>query len=146
MRPLLFKGKMMNGKKYFGIAQDITTQKESEQSLQVSEQQFRLLAENSEDIISIHALNGTTWYLSPSVRTVLGYQVEEIISRSFIEFVHPEDRKNFDALKKIAVLPEEESLTISYRVEKKDHSYIWLESIIKPVRDDASVVRLICTS
>ncbi|MEJ0083510.1 MAG: hypothetical protein WDM78_21745 [Puia sp.] len=43
----------------FGIAQDVTSQKESENALVNSEQKFRLLAENSEDIISVHAADGT---------------------------------------------------------------------------------------
>ena len=65
MRYLFIKGKVVNTHGGFGIAQDITAQKESENALLNSEQKFRLLAENSEDIISVHAADGTIWYLSP---------------------------------------------------------------------------------
>src|SRR5262249_21732845 len=81
MRYLSVKGKVVDGQMEFGIAQDITFQKEAENALLNSEQKFRLLAENSEDIISVHAIDGTIWYLSPSVTTVLGYEVDEIVGR-----------------------------------------------------------------
>src|SRR5882724_1335629 len=83
MRYISVKGKVVDEQQQFGIAQDITSQKESETALLNSEQKFRLLAENSEDIISVHAIDGTIWYLSPSITTVLGYEVDEVIGRSF---------------------------------------------------------------
>ncbi len=65
MRYLFLKGKVMDTDGCFGIAQDITAQKESENALVNSEQKFRLLAENSEDIISVHAADGTTGIFPP---------------------------------------------------------------------------------
>ena len=61
-----------------GIAQDITAEKEAEQALHESEQKFRLLAENSEDIISIHKLDTTFLYVSPSIHRTLGYREDEV--------------------------------------------------------------------
>ncbi|HEY6901005.1 MAG TPA: PAS domain S-box protein, partial [Puia sp.] len=170
MRYLSVKGKVVDEQMEFGIAQDITSQKEAENALLNSEQKFRLLAENSEDIISVHAIDGTIWYLSPSVTTVLGYEVDDIIGRSFEQYVHPDDRHKFlsadrlpafteatlhsiraaetsDAsLDRKAALLESSIITVRYRILRKDGSYIWLESIIKPIVDDAELVKLICTS
>ena len=97
MRYLFLKGKVVDVNGCFGIAQDITAQKESENALVNSEQKFRLLAENSEDIISVHAADGTIWYLSPSLTYVLGYEVEEVIGTGILDYVHPDDRKIFQA-------------------------------------------------
>ena len=90
MRYLFLKGKAMDVTGCFGIAQDITAQKESENALVNSEQKFRLLAENSEDIISVHAADGTVWYLSPSVTHVLGYEVDEVIGGAILDYVPPD--------------------------------------------------------
>ncbi|HEX4851704.1 MAG TPA: PAS domain S-box protein, partial [Puia sp.] len=90
MKYLFVKGKVIDENGNFGIAQDITSQKESENALVNSEQKFRLLAENSEDIISVHAADGTIWYLSPSVSNVLGYDVDDIIGKSILDYVHPD--------------------------------------------------------
>ncbi|MBS1935110.1 MAG: PAS domain S-box protein, partial [Bacteroidetes bacterium] len=147
MRYLSVKGKVLNNKTFFGVAQDITSQKESENALLNSEQKFRLLAENSEDIISVHAADGTMWYLSPSVTKVLGYEVDDIIGRSIVQYVHPDDRfKFFPSEENRNSLADNETLTIRYRIAKQDGSYIWLESILKPIIDDNEVIKLICTS
>lgn len=146
MRYLSVKGKVVDELQEFGIAQDITSQKESENALLNSEQKFRLLAENSEDIISVHAIDGTIWYLSPSVLTVLGYEVDEIVGRSFAQYVHPDDRHKFLPEKRIPSFSDGESIIVRYRILRKDGSYIWLETIIKPIVDEEELVKLICTS
>ena len=146
MRYLFLKGKVVDVNGCFGIAQDVTSQKESENALVNSEQKFRLLAENSEDIISVHAADGTTWYLSPSLTHVLGYEVEEVIGTPVLDYVHPEDRHKFSKQDRGPELFSQESLIIRYRVRKKDNNYLWLETIIKPVIDHNEVIKLVCTS
>ena len=147
MRYLFLKGKVVDAHGCFGIAQDITAQKESENALVNSEQKFRLLAENSEDIISVHAADGTIWYLSPSLTHVLGYEVEEVIGTAMLDYVHPDDRyKFFKQGDRSPALQDRESLIIRYRIRKKDMTYLWLETIIKPIVDHNEVIKLVCTS
>jgi len=145
MRYLFLKGKVIDENGSFGIAQDITSQKESENALVNSEQKFRLLAENSEDIISVHAADGTIWYLSPSVTNVLGYEVDDVIGRPILDYVHPDDKYKFFP-KGGSPLHDNETLIIRYRICKKDKTYLWLETIIKPIVDQNEVIKLICTS
>lgn len=146
MRYLFLKGKVVDVNSCFGIAQDITAQKESENALVNSEQKFRLLAENSEDIISVHAADGTIWYLSPSLTHVLGYEVEEVIGTAILEYVHPEDHHKFFKPERSLSLRDQESLIIRYRARKKDKTFLWLETIIKPIVDHNEVIKLVCTS
>jgi PAS domain S-box-containing protein len=146
MRYLFLKGKVIDVNGCFGIAQDITSQKEAENALVNSEQKFRLLAENSEDIISVHAADGTIWYLSPSLTHVLGYEVEEVIGTAILDYVHPDDRHKFYKPDKGRELYNQESLIIRYRIRKKDDSFLWLETIIKPTVDHNEVIKLVCTS
>ena len=145
MRYLFLKGKVIDENAGFGIAQDITAQKEAENALVNSEQKFRLLAENSEDIISVHAADGTIWYLSPSVSHVLGYEVDNLIGASVLDYVHPDDRYKFFPDEK-STLSDNESIIIRYRICKKDNTYLWLETIVKPIMDQNEVIKLICTS
>jgi PAS domain S-box-containing protein len=149
MRYLSVKGKVVADQMEFGIAQDITFQKEAENALLNSEQKFRLLAENSEDIISVHAIDGTIWYLSPSVSTVLGYEVDDVVGRSIEHYVHPDDRHKFvraDRLTFLTGKAPEESIIVRYRILHKAGHYVWLETIIKPIIDEEQLVKLICTS
>ena len=146
MRYLSVKGRVVDELQGFGVAQDITAQKESENALLNSEQKFRLLAENSEDIISVHAIDGTIWYLSPSVLNVLGYEVDEVVGRSFSQYVHPDDRHKFLPQEKGPSFADNESIIVRYRILRKNGTYIWLETIIKPIVDEEELVKLICTS
>ncbi|MDO6434421.1 response regulator [Flavitalea sp. BT771] len=146
MRYLSIKGRVTDEQVQFGIAQDITSQKESENALLNSEQKFRLLAENSEDIISVHAIDGTIWYLSPSVKTVLGYEVDDVIGRSFEYYVHPDDRQKFLKADQMPSFSGQDSIIVRYRILRSDGSYIWLETIIKPIVDEEELVKVICTS
>jgi two-component system, NtrC family, sensor kinase len=64
----------------------------AETAIQESEQRYRLLAENSTDLICKHAPDGTYLYASPACGTLLGYSSEELIGNQAREFCHPEDR------------------------------------------------------
>ena len=59
-----------------GVAKDITEQVEASQSLRDSEQRYRLLAESISDVIFSTDSRLKLNYISPSMRSVLGYEVE----------------------------------------------------------------------
>ena len=148
VRHLLLKGKVLNENNAFGIIQDITEQKENEQALLLKEQRFRLLAEHSEDIISEHTMEGVIIYISPSVQKVLGYTQEEVEGQPIADFVHPDDLYKFIPDEESSTVDMQDSLTLRYRIRNSEDEYIWLESILKPVRstEDGTIEKLICTS
>jgi len=113
---------------------EIAHRKATEEALREREKQFRLLAENSTDMISRHDLEGRYLYVSPSCRTLLGLRPEEVVGRSAYDFIHPDDkhvvqenhRRHFE--RKAAV-------PVEYRVVRKDGSWIWFESTSRLVVD-----------
>ena len=56
------------------------------------EEAFRLLVENSNDILTIREADGRVRYTNPSFYRLLGYRKEEIIGSTCFELLHPEDR------------------------------------------------------
>jgi PAS domain S-box-containing protein len=121
-------------------------QKEAERALLDSEQKFRLLAEHSEDIITEHLADSTVLYISPSVEKVLGFTKEEIVGRKILDFVHPDDIHKFSPREGQPEIGEADSVIFSYRIQNKADEYIWLESIIKPVKENGVVVKVVSTS
>jgi len=57
-----------------------------------SEEPFRLLLENSNDILTVREADGRVRYTNASFYRLLGYKKEEIIGSTCFELLHPEDR------------------------------------------------------
>jgi diguanylate cyclase (GGDEF)-like protein/PAS domain S-box-containing protein len=76
---------------YQGIVEDVTARYCAERALRSSEEYFRSLIENALEIITTLNADGTIRYESPSTYNVLGYLTEDLVGRSFFDFVHPDD-------------------------------------------------------
>jgi len=117
------------------ILEDITSRKKAEQKVEESERQFRLLAENSLDMIGRITPDYTHSYVSPAYTTSLGYLPEEIIGKGWEIFIHPEDVHSMEAIGK-ALTPQNSSATFRGRAKHKDGHYIWIESRVKAIVDE----------
>jgi PAS domain S-box-containing protein len=102
------------------------------EALQESRERYRLLAEHSTDMISRQNPQGVYLYVSPACRLLLGYELEEMISRSVFEFIHPDDRPPIEA--SYHNLGHQPLIsTMTYRAHHKAGHYIWLETTNKIV-------------
>ena len=107
--------------------------KQSGQASHEDEVLFRLLAENSTDMISKHTSEGVYTYASPACRSLLGYEPEELLGHSAYEFVHPDDLEQTRTTHPL--MPRHpDPYTVSYRIRRKDGSYIWIETTTRRVR------------
>jgi PAS domain S-box-containing protein len=73
-----------------GIVADITDRKRSQQSLAESEERYRTLVDNANDIVATLDLEGRLTSVNPAVERILGYAPRELIGMSLSGFV-PED-------------------------------------------------------
>ncbi|QFR34399.1 diguanylate cyclase domain-containing protein [Ancylobacter sp. TS-1] len=96
---------------------------------------YRLLAENSTDTIVRGNLDGERLYISPSVRTLLGYEPSELIGRRAIEIVHPDDIEEFRRSMEDLRAGRVDLLVSEQRQRRRDGSWVWLEALIKLTRD-----------
>ncbi|MDY7031633.1 MAG: PAS domain S-box protein, partial [Thermodesulfobacteriota bacterium] len=72
-----------------GVVNDVTEQKQAEDALRMSERLYRLLADNVTDIIWTINANRLITYVSPSIKHLLGYDVEEITLQAIEEVLSP---------------------------------------------------------
>ena len=63
-----------------------------------SEERFRSLSENAPDIIYTLDIDGSFTYINPVWEKILGHSADEVIGRSFIDFVRKEDIKDYAQL------------------------------------------------
>ncbi|MDF9409108.1 PAS domain S-box protein [Pelotomaculum isophthalicicum JI] len=110
-----------------GMLTDITLRKKTENALKESEEQLRLIIENSQDAIAKIGKSGKFEYLSPSIKNITGYAPEERLERSAFELIHPDDldrvMTTYETLIKLSSSGKAE-----YRLRHADGHYIWLET------------------
>ncbi len=94
----------------------------------LSGEEYRLIAENAEDMIIVIDPETLFFkYVSPSNTRIMGYTEEEFLSRSCLDNVHPDDRE-YVAARLISAIKENATGSVEYRCIKKDGSFIWLET------------------
>lgn len=87
---------------------------------------YRLLANNTVDLVCLHNLDTTFKYVSPSIRKLLGYTPEELIGHLPVEYFHPTDVKNTQKKLTDFYLNKMKEPVIA-RFKKKNNRYIWIE-------------------
>jgi len=121
-------------------------QKKAEKALRESEEKYRLLADNSRDIICLHSADSRYVYLSPSCSMVLGYDPEELIGTDPWELVHPDDLKPMQEIAGKKTL-EGKSALMAYRIRKKSGDYIWVESVSQSIiGDEGEIIGFVTSS
>jgi PAS domain S-box-containing protein len=120
--------------KLIGTHIDISELKEKERELQLSEEKFRFITENTTDLICQNFVDGTFFYVSGSSEDIVGYKPVELLNKSFFDLIHPDER-NFvkKSLFELSKLPFK---TLTFPVKRKDNGYVWLESTVKVILDD----------
>ncbi|MBY4676330.1 PAS domain-containing sensor histidine kinase [Marinobacterium arenosum] len=109
---------------------------------------YRLLAEQSTDMISRHTATPEWTYIdvNPAVERVLGYSVDEIIGTPGYDLFHPEDADNLVKRAK-SVRYRHGMYTNVYRYRHRNGHYIWLETTSRTIRDEhGEPVEIICVS
>lgn len=126
--PLTYNGKPAT----MAIVRDITERRKIERALQESEEKFRLLAETSGDMITIHNAEGDYLYASPACQRLLQYEMDDILGKSAYLFIHPDDQ---EAVREVSLTLHDLCYTSStYRIRRQDGEYIWFETNLATIR------------
>lgn len=140
--------------KLLGVLKDITKRKESEEKIRKSEEKYRLLAENIDDVIwkmDVNTLRYT--YFSPSVIKLTGYSLEEALELTPEQILMP------DSLNNLLIIfpqwisqfnngePSSQNRTFEYQIKHKNGFPVWVEINASLVKDGSGAINeIIATS
>ncbi len=88
---------------------------------------YRLLADNIIDLVCLHSLDTTFQYVSPSVKTLLGYSPQELIGTLPEQLVHPDDLEKFKKQSK-KILSRTGGFSEQLRLRNASGEYSWFET------------------
>lgn len=98
---------------------------------------YRILIENSEDMIVLSGLDGTRRFVSPAVQSMTGWTPEEFLTIKPMDNIHPDDR---DLGQTILASLANGTMNHIFRYRKmcKDGTYRWVEASMRGYRDSKS--------
>lgn len=111
-----------------------------------SEERYRVLTQNSYDLVTLMEATGIVRYESPAIVRMLGYSPAELLGKSAFDYVHPDDLRRVktafaEGLKDSLAHPSEE-----YRFRHKNGSWRWLESVGTNLTEEPGVGRYVVNS
>ena len=123
-----------------GVTRDISERKHAEEALRNSEEKYKNLVENIKEVIYTLDKNGVMTYISPAIKTILGYDSSEMIGKSFAGFIFREDlshkEERFKTVLSDPIGPEE------YRLLSKSGEIRWVQTSNMPILEENQTIGL----
>ncbi len=122
----------------------IKERRRAEEALSESDDKYRLIVENTGDNITVLDMNFRITYVSPSIRKLRGYSVEEVMAQTLDQILLPESFKKIGevlaeqmALEAEGTADPQRRAIIELEEYCKDGSRIWVEDVFSFIRDDS---------
>ncbi len=116
--------------------QDITENKKTVEALQLRDKIFT----HSMDMLFIAGFDGYFKVLNPAFENTLGWTLDELYAKPWLEFVHPEDRNKTDEIKSTRLNYGLQILQFENRYLCKDGSFKWLSWNSFPYPEESIIV------
>jgi len=128
-----------------GTVIDVTEKYLLEQKLKEAKKRFKLILDNSNDLIAILNKNFEHEFINEKAYfEVLGYRTDEIIGKRPRDFAHPEDIKRVSKAIKKGLLKGD--VSEEFRIRHKKGHYKWIEINGKFLRENNDIIGVILIS
>ena len=111
----------------------------AEQTLTFRERRFRALVENGWDGVAIADETGKVLYATESIRSLLGYELDDFLGQSGFELIHPDDRQRAAASYQRVTQGETGDGRLEVRLRRADGEWRWFNMVGTNLTDDPAV-------
>ncbi len=127
----------------FVSSTEITEIKRSQELLIASENRFRTLINNANDIISLTDEEGKISYISPALHKVTGFSSEELLGKSMFSLLHPDQHaESRKVLEEVFKKPGVPIPRITQFLHKHGHC-VWVEGVVTNLLHDPGVEAIV---
>ena len=120
--------------KWYGTLTNIDALKETEHALQMRENELLGIIETIPSMVWSASPAGEVTYVNQKVLEYCGVTLEEYANRTWVGFLHPDDRE--ESVKAFSrAIETGETYNVTYRVRRADGEYRWQQTRAEPLRD-----------
>jgi PAS domain S-box-containing protein len=125
------------------VFRDITDQKKAEQKLKASEEKLRSIIEHSTNMFYSHTPDHVLTYVSPQVKKIIGYEVNEALLRwTELATDHPVNEQGVKRTE-TAIRTGKPQPAYELQLRRKDGHPVWVEVHEAPVVEDGKTVAIV---
>lgn len=96
-------------------------------ALEATETTFKALVQNLRDVVVVLKPDGSVSYVSPAVREVTGFEVDEVLGQSALSFIHPDDIGKVTGHLQTVLQQPGKSTSVEARLKNSSGDWIWIE-------------------
>lgn len=100
------------------------------------------------EFISRHSVDGKFTFVDQRVTAILGYQPQELLSKSVYDFYHPEDQEHMKETFEQVLKLKGQVMSVIYRFRTKSHEWAWIRtsslSFLNPYTEEVEYI--VCTN
>ncbi|MBT2727210.1 PAS domain S-box protein [Bacillus sp. ISL-75] len=114
------------------IFRDITEHINIERELKKTRELYKLITENTSDMIKVYSRDKKIVYASPSHENGIGYTPDQLIGKTVYDLIMPEEIEHFERVYQRLIETKEPQL-LQTKIQKGDKEVIYSETTISPI-------------
>ncbi|MBR1128807.1 sensor domain-containing diguanylate cyclase [Bradyrhizobium iriomotense] len=114
----------------FYLVRQLVQRQRMAQALVAKEANFRLLAEQSSDMVTRIGMDNRLLYVSPACVRITGWSADELLTTSALAGIHPDDMERVEQAITALKNGEAEEARFVYRQRHRDKGEIWAEAAL----------------
>lgn len=124
---------------YGSLEKEVSERKRAQEEVERSQQYYKALIEYAPDVIVVLDANQTVRFVSPSFERSFGYSATEVLGKSMMNVIHPDDLWQIARAEDYARNNPGAPARAEYRARHKDGHWIHVASVGTNRLDDANI-------